>query len=175
MQKIKKTIIYSKKGMSTIELMIGTMILLLLFCFIFDIAILTWQFQSLSITNTYLARTAGIQGGILSSAPNGYPGGPASYVNSSQMDRKIEKSLSGAGIIDYEATYPKTKVNYGEQLETQIRLVYAFTLTSNFFPNNTYKPYNGEPRRVSPLRGTLTSNRTAFSEFHYRYDEFKGE
>lgn len=151
-KKLKK----DKKGAMTIEIIIGMMIFILGFCFIVDLFILASKYQVVSQTTTYVARTAGNQGGVLGSAPEGFPGG---YISSSQMDSRIGRIFDDSGIVSYDVNLPG-KTDYGEYMDVKISFDYTFALTSNFIPGN--------------LDLTFSSSRTAFSEFKYRYDDFDG-
>jgi hypothetical protein len=153
----------NKKGIMAIEIVIGMFMFLMILSFMTDVALLTWKFNVVAQTNSYLARTVGIQGGLLSSAPYGYPGGDAAYISYSEMKAKIEDNFKKAGIApsDYSFSLSTTQADYQEPITTRIEVKYKWSLISNFIPGS--------------LTNTVSSTRTVLSEFKYRYDEFKGE
>jgi hypothetical protein len=123
----------------------------------------------ISQTNSYVARTVGIQGGLDASAPYGYPGGDGAYISSSEMATKVANNFTKAGIKpgDYQITIngvpmgSNVEADYGEQISTNIKVNYKWSLISNFIPGG--------------LQSSISSSRTVLSEFKYRYDSFKGE
>lgn len=155
-----------------IEIMVGMMAFILVLCFLTDLLILGWKFSVVSQVNSYVTRTAGIQGGILSSAPHGFPGGNDAYINTYEMRAKIDSYFSGAGVEPDEYTVRVNgrdimtstnthQIDYREPVETHITLEYKWDLMSNFIP--------GE------FSQTINSKRSAVSEFKYRYDSWVGE
>jgi len=156
-----KKINKEKKGASAIEIVAGMMMFLVIMSFMVDIAMLTWKFQIISQTNTYIARTVGIQGGLLVSMPDGFPGGNESYITYSEMESKVKNNMNKAGIEEYSFNVTPGEIDYGDSIDTRVVAEYKWQLTSNFIP--------GE------ITNDIKSDRTVFSEFKYRYDSFKGE
>lgn len=161
-----------KRGSMAIEMMIGMITFIIVLCFLVDLLMLGWKFAVISQTNSYVTRTAGLQGGIMASAPNGFPGGDTAYISSSEMRADIEKSFSGAKIdaskysvivngADLSKGGSTGEVDYREPIDTSIQVKYEWELISNFIPGK--------------LGQTLSSKRSAVSEFKYRYDEWVGE
>jgi hypothetical protein len=153
----------NKKGALAIEIVIGMMMFLMITSFLTDVALLTWKFTVVADTNSYLARTAGIQGGLLTSTPANYPGGSTAYVTKTEMDAKIKENFERAGITSGQYSYnlSKTNADYGEMITTEIRAEYKWAMLSNWIPGN--------------VTNEISSKRTVMSEFKYRYDNFKGE
>lgn len=160
-EKISK--LKSKKGMSTIEVVIGVLVFMLVFGFMLDLVMLTWKFNAIAQTNTQLARIAGIQGGILSSAPAHWPGGNGSYMSRSEMQSMVADSFSSAGIRsgDYTIDLPNRRYEYGETFETEITVDYEWEYMSMMLPGN--------------FRQSITSVRPAMSEWKYDYNSWIGE
>jgi Flp pilus assembly protein TadG len=152
-----------KKGVMAIEIVIGMFMFLMIVSFLTDVALLAWKFNVVAQTNSYLARTVGIQGGLLSSTPDNFPGGDSAYVTYGEMKAKIEENFKKAGIApgEYSFSVSPSQADYGEFITTEIRAQYKWSLISNFIPGN--------------LTNTISSKRTVMSEFKYRYDDFKGE
>lgn len=153
----------NKKGVMAIEIVIGMFMFLMVLSFMTDVALLTWKFNVVAQTNSYLARTVGIQGGLLNSTPINYPGGDSAYLTYSEMSAKIEGNFKKAGIKpgEYAFSLSNTKADYGEMITTEVKAKYKWTLISNFIPGD--------------VTNDVTSKRTVMSEFKYRYDNFKGE
>lgn len=161
-----------KKGITTIENVVNVMIFLIVLALLVDLLILGWKFSVISQTNSYVTRTAGLQGGILSSAPAGYPGGNTAYIGTAEMKDKIDSYFSGAGFEagDYEVRvngrnvssgYSTGEIDYRENISTEITVDYEWQLISNFVPGN--------------LKQSIESTRGSVSEFKYRYDTWVGE
>lgn len=159
----------NKKGFLAIEIAIGCIIFLMVLCFLMDLVVLGWRFAVISQTNSYLARTVGLQGGILASAPHGFPGGDNAYVSISEMQNAIAESFARAGIQEGEYRVringvplnSGIKVDYRDFLTTEIEVDYRWANLSNFIPGD--------------LSNTITSKRAVMSEFKYRYDQWTGE
>lgn len=151
-KKLKK----NKKGAMAIEIIIGMMMFLMGFSFIVDLVILGSKYQVVSQTTTYVARTAGAQGGILNSEPTGFPGG---YISKSTVESRVKNIFETSGIDSYQMTLPG-KTDYGEYMDVKISFDYEFSMISMFIPGDFTMKF--------------TSNRLAFSEFKYRYDDFDG-
>ena len=102
MQKLIYKLRNNKKGMASLEFIIGMIIFLIVVCFMMDLLILMWKFNVISQTNTQIARIAGIQGGVRTSTPSGYPGGSAAYISISELDDIISDKFEGSGIDSNE-------------------------------------------------------------------------
>ncbi|WCK56930.1 hypothetical protein PP175_27340 (plasmid) [Aneurinibacillus sp. Ricciae_BoGa-3] len=159
----------NKKGTMAIEIVIGMFMFLVALSFMTDIAIIGWKFSVISQTNSFVARTAMLQGGITSSAPYGFPGADRAYLTSSEVATKVADNFKKAGIKagDYQVTInganlgSDVTVDYGGDIVTQIKVNYKWSLLSNFIPGL--------------LSNSTTSTRTVNSEFKYRYSDFSGE
>lgn len=161
-----------KRGALAIEIAIGIFMFLIIVCAMMDVLILTWKFQVISQTNSFVARTAALQGGVLYSAPEGFPGGDAAYISVSEMNAKIKDNFQKAGIEsgDYVVTVNGSsisagaatgEIDYREPIQTEIRVKYKWAMLSNFIPGN--------------IENWISSKRSALSEFKYRYDSWQGE
>lgn len=164
----------NKKGASTIEIVIGLMIFILLFGFMLDLIVLTWKFNVVAQTNTQIARIAGLQGGIQSSAPNGWAGGNSSYISSSQMQRTVLDKMNSAGIkpgdwtvrigngtITSGSAGQSKRYDYLETFTTKVEVRYTWDFMSMMLPGN--------------FSQSLSSERPAMSEWKYNYNIWTGE
>lgn len=162
----------NKSGSLAIEIVIGCFIFLIVLCFLMDIMLLTWKFQIIGQTNSFVARTAGLQGGIMASAPSGFPGGNGAYISSGEMRTRIADNFAKAGINSGEYTVSVNgamissgastgAIDYREPIHTEIQVKYKWAFTSNFIPGQ--------------IEHWISSKRSALSEFKYRYDTWRGE
>jgi len=161
-----------KKGATAIEIMIGMIAFIIVLCLLVDLMVIGWKFAVISQTNSYVTRTAGLQGGILAKAPSGFPGGNTAYISSSEMKTKISNKFAGAGVKSGEYTVKvngynvgngssTNEIDYRGTITTDIEVKYKWDLSSNFIPGAIQK--------------TISSSRSSMSEFKYRYDEWVGE
>jgi hypothetical protein len=151
-----------KKGVMAIEIVIGMFMFLMVLSFMTDVALLTWKFNVVAQTNSYLARTVGVQGGLMNQTPINFPGGDTAYITRSEMDKNIADNFKKAGIVDkYSYSLTDYDADYGEMITTEIKATYTWSLISNFIPGD--------------MDNEISSKRTVMSEFKYRYDTFKGE
>lgn len=160
-----------KRGSLALEIVIGCVIFITVMCFLMDVAILTWKFSVISQTNTYLARTIGIQGGIKSSAPTGFPGGNTAYQSTYKILDQIQENFDKAGINESDYTVKingstlkgttNIEADYTEILTTQITVKYRWDMLSNILPGN--------------ITHSINSRRSVMSEYKYRYDDWIGE
>ena len=163
----------NEKGMSTIEIIIGVIIFLMLFCLLFDLFTIMWKFSVIAHTNTQVARIVGLQGGALTSAPDGYPGGDANYITINELNDIVSNKFKAAWIKDEEwemkigngsigkKGIKPAKHDYMEDFTVETKVDYEWTMISNFIPGN--------------LKQTATSRRPAMGEWKYNYDEWIGE
>ena len=161
-----KRFLGSKKGMSSLELVIGILILLFVFSFLVDITGLAWKYLSVSQINNQFARVAGYQGGVLSTRPDGFPG---HYYTDSEMRTAIEDKLEQAGIVNFRIS-PEAFVqhDYKKTFSTYIEFDYKWELTSN------YIHMFGVPGTFN-LEQTMRSERPTISEWKYDYTIWDGE
>lgn len=158
-----------RKGSLAIEIVIGCFIFLIVMCFMTDVTMLGWRFSVVSQTNSYIARTVGLQGGILSSAPTGFPGGNAAYISTGEMASYVADNFSKAGITSGEYTVtvngvPMTSgisIDYRDNMTIETKVKYKWNMVSNFIPGN--------------IENWISSKRSVVSEFKYRYDSWIGE
>ncbi len=160
-----------KRGSMAIEIIIGCFIFLIVLCFLMDLTVLAWRYNVVSQTNTYLARTVGIQGGISPIMPMGFPGNNSSYITTAEALAAIQENFSRAGIQTGQYTVKVNgielrsgttiAVDYRDYLTTEIETRYEWTMISNFIPG--------------VVRNDMRSKRSVMSEFKYRYDYWIGE
>lgn len=164
----------NKKGLSTLEIVIGVFIFIIVLCFLMDLLILNWKFSVIAQTNTQVARIASIQGGVLNSPPQAWPGGNSNYITISELNDILNDKFQSAGIASNEweirigsggisksGTKSPVSYDYKEVFSVEITVDYRWDFMSNIIPGN--------------LRQTITSKRPAMSEWKYNYDSWEGE
>lgn len=165
--------IRNEEGMSTIEIVIGALIFIILFAFLFDLLVIMWKFSVVAHTNTEVARIAGLQGGALERAPDNYPGGDSNYTTIRDINNMVSNKFKSAWINDgdWEMTIGNGRVgrngvvatrhDYMEEFTVKVEVDYNWGLMSSFLPGN--------------LKQTISSERPAMGEWKYDYDEWIGE
>ncbi|WP_373262071.1 hypothetical protein [Hungatella hathewayi] len=90
---------WTKRGMTSIEVVIGTLIFLLVFISICDFLVLSNRYSALTDTTKEVTRILSVQGGALVTKPASYQ---ANYYNIEQLSRIIQKQMNGMGFKDEE-------------------------------------------------------------------------
>lgn len=155
-----------KKGLSSLEFVISILIFMLLFAPFIDIVVIGVKFGASTQAVQHVTRIVGVQGGMLSSAPTGYPGGATSYNTGSQVDNQVTNMLSKAGIKegDYSIKVGGSPItsgvayDYMDDIDVTMRVNYKWEMLSMMLPGE-FDFY-------------LTNNRSTVSEFRYRYDSW---
>ncbi|HCL4480276.1 TPA: hypothetical protein N2D99_002364 [Clostridium botulinum] len=170
-----------KKGSAMIEYCIGLFILVIFICFLTDVIIIAQKQFIVSQQANTLSRQLGIQGGIRTSAPIGYPGGERAYADSREVFDKLNKNFSNAGLKNSEwdiilVAYDK----YGnESYRTNLndRTIFTVDYRGSMNINITYKYKWSIWGQIVPglKEQTRTTNRHTISEFKYNYDVWDGE
>lgn len=165
MKRCIKNILGNRKGYISIETVIGSLIFLAVICCIVDLAIISWKFNFISQTNTYIARTIESQSGIKTKAPNGFPGKDKAYVTSTELYNNLIKDFGAAGfdnknwevLIDGKKLTANSNFEFKDPnkiINVEIRAKYKWTLISNFIPGN--------------LEKKIASKRSVYGDFRYR-------
>ena len=153
LKKIKKTT-KSKKGVSSIELVIGTLISIVVFAGYLDLLVISNRMQAMSTSMTYLTRTISNQGCLANNPEstcriNGAGGYNRDYIKnkkfitSAQIYKQIEDIMNTENIpkADWRVTVngvlltqnTTTKLfDFGEEIEIDIRIKARWTNVSNF-------------------------------------------
>ena len=88
-----------KKGITSIEAVIGTLIFLALFCAACDLIMLSNRYAAITDVGKELARTISVQGGALVDKPGGYA---SNYYTISQLQSMVDENMKAAGFCDGE-------------------------------------------------------------------------
>lgn len=172
----------NNRGSAVIEFAIALLILVMLIAFVVDILIVGNKRFIVAQETTEIARVIGLQGGVSSIVPAGYPGGNNTYLTSSEMYKQIEEKMKDSKIKNDEWTatlteYSKTgqairrvtlnprttfKVDYMNSMDIQIEASYNWTLMSQISGGLL------DEANVGAKRHTV-------SEFKYDFDKWEGE
>lgn len=140
----------NQKGFSTLEITIGTLILITIICAVTDFSKTTAADSSVSALANYVAETISEQGGLNTTAPASYKG---SYTTSATLLSNINRSMDSIGIPDTHWTLylqapgssdfievkPTTDTGtFPYKSEVTILLTYQnrFSLLNNALPGN---------------------------------------
>lgn len=174
--------ILNKEGSSVIEFALGLMIFVALTAFVVDLLIVGHKRYIIAQETTDISRVLGVQGGVLSSVPTGYPGGSKTYTTSDELSKRIASKLEGTGIENDKwsvilTKYDKQgvaiqriplsdksnlKVDYMESLDIEIKAEYKWKFLE-YTIGELAKEQN------------VGAKRHAVSEFKYNFDEWEGE
>lgn len=182
-----------KKGVTSIEAVIGTLIFLFAFCATCDLITLSNRYSSLTDTGKELARTLSVQGGALATKPGGYA---SNYYAISQIQNMVEEQMDAAGFepgsyvvtVDYERIYDDT-VEESKDYDRSQNIIYFDdtgtlqaqpTLKIDYLSNFTLKitaKYKWKfMSSFIPDRTTyLTISMPGTSEWKYNYDAWESE
>lgn len=171
MIKIKKLVKDKKGAIESLYHVIGVIMLLMALGAFLDFMIVQQKIQTSNQVATEVARIAGIQGGILNRAPQGYPGGDRAYVNNRNITDIINEVLREVGIGegDYELTINNTRVNnssgsnrieYKRPVNVKLTIKYDYMFLGRIL--------NWRENRFS-------SKRVSVSEWKYDYNNWDGE
>lgn len=160
---------YNKSGSMSTEIILGTLIVIILISFAIDLILISHKLMVLSTTSTYLSRTVGLQGGLLSNPPSGFEGGGNGYQRKATVINNINRVFKAAGIrttewfakINGNDILGENKVDEGFAIKTELTINFSWKLLSNFIPGN--------------LNQSVTSKRVVISEFKERTEGIKGE
>lgn len=134
----------NKKGAISIEAGIAIIIFVMLSGFLVDLLMVSYKHFTVSRAGSYLARTVGIQSGILPYVPHQFPGGSKNYTTSSEMYDKLNETFASAGIessqwrafINGQKLTPATSIqgDYLDKFDIEIEVDYWWAITKNVVP-----------------------------------------
>lgn len=177
----------SKRGMSTIEFVIGLFIFIILFSFLFDLFLVSYRNYAVSNEATKLIRVLSNQSGIKRFSEPNFPGGDEAYLTVNEMYDRINRKLTSLGISDDEwkaiirvknkkaststkeikRTYVLKKdtagivSDYRDYIELEIQYNYKWSIWSQFLPTE--------------IEGSNDVVRYGFSEYKADYATWEGE
>ena len=133
-----------KKGMTTLEIVIGMLICIMMLCGLMDVTNILQKTTALSSVNAYVSRVVADQGGVDTKEINNFAG---DYITSAQVYSNVKKIMNNSGVEDEDwGVYigqvrlsPATKtgpVEYGSTVNVRVVVNYKWDLTSNYVPGN---------------------------------------
>ena len=175
--KFSKKLKKDNKGSIIIEAIVGVMLMLGIFCFLFDLLFVIWKSSTVAQLATTVARQAGIQGGYLNKAPAGFPGGDNAYVSLGEVIKQIDNQLTSSGIPSDKwqlkingRTYTSStsgsastgEIDQKEEIRVSLVVENNWKMTSSYIP------------AINPTN-IISANRTTLSEWKYNFDDWENE
>ena len=187
--KLKKT----KRGAIFLEAVLGSLIILLVFCAICDLVMLSNRNSTITDTCKELARTISVHGGALDTKPEGFA---SNYYTISDLSKMIHENMQTMGFKDNEwsvsVVYTRVyndETNESEDSTAQQVIIgfdtdgneyFAPTLKIDYLSNFTVKmeaEYKWPFLRAffNKKSSTLRVSLPGTSEFKYNYDYWPSE
>lgn len=197
MQQLKNRLVnklkQTKRGAIFLEAVLGSLIILLVFCAICDLVMLSNRNSTITDTCKELARTISVQGGALDTKPEGFA---SNYYTISDLSKMIHENMQTMGFKDNEwsvsVVYTRVyndETNESEDSTAQQVIIgfdtdgneyFAPTLKIDYLSNFTVKmeaEYKWPFLRAffNKKSSTLRVSLPGTSEFKYNYDYWPSE
>lgn len=197
MQQLKNRLVnklkQTKRGAIFLEAVLGSLIILLVFCAICDLVMLSNRNSTITDTCKELARTISVQGGALDTKPEGFA---SNYYTISDLSKMIHENMQSMGFKDNEwsvsVVYTRVyndETNESEDSTAQQVIIgfdtdgneyFAPTLKIDYLSNFTVKmeaEYKWPFLRAffNKKSSTLRVSLPGTSEFKYNYDYWPSE
>ncbi|TBX14948.1 hypothetical protein BFS06_12125 [Clostridium perfringens] len=172
MSKIKK-FIKNNKGIATLELAIGMIILIIILIFSIDLLKIAHTYYVSGQQLNYVARTIGIEGGVHAQEPKGFP---EKYYTSADIIRSMKQGFASTGIKEKDfyvviknldnnksVTLKPTSnitVDYAQGVDVELHVKYKWSLLSQIIP------------MMNQGNREFTLKRFVVSEFKYNYNDW---
>lgn len=171
-----------EKGSAVIEFAIALLIFVTLTAFLVDMLVIGGKRFGISQETTEISRVIGVQGGVSSAVPTGYPGGDQAYRTSLELYKQIDGKMATSGIETDEWKATLTEYNKGGQIirevvltpQTNFRVDYMHSMDIHIEATYSWT-------LMSLITGNLLdvadvgAKRHTVSEFKYNFDEWEGE
>ena len=197
MQQLKNKLVnklkQTKRGAIFLEAVLGSLIILFVFCAVCDLVMLSNRNSTITDTCKELARTISVQGGALDTKPEGFA---SNYYTISDLSKMIHENMQAMGFKDNEwsvsVAYPRLyndDTNESEDSTAQQVIIgfdtdgndyFAPTLKIDYLSNFTVKmeaEYKWPFLRafINKKASTLRVSLPGTSEFKYNYDYWPSE
>ena len=197
MQQLKNRLVnklkQSKRGAIFLEAVLGSLIILFVFCAVCDLVMLSNRNSTITDTCKELARTISVQGGALDTKPEGFA---SNYYTISDLSKMIHENMQAMGFKDNEwsVSVAYTRIynddtNESEDSTAQQVIIgfdtdgndyFAPTLKIDYLSNFTVKmeaEYKWPFLRafINKKASTLRVSLPGTSEFKYNYDYWPSE
>lgn len=171
-----------EEGSSIIEFTIALLIFVLLVAFFVDMLMIGGKRFLIAQETTGISRVIGVQGGVSSAVPVGYPGGDRSYLTSLELYKKINEKMADANIESTEWTATLTEYNTKGQVirelqltpQSNFRVDYMHSMDIEISASYQWKMMNVITGGVLN-EASVGAKRHTVSEFKYNFDEWEGE
>lgn len=158
-----------REGMTTIEVAISILIVLLALGGFVDMVTNSQKFDTASSVTGYVGRVVGNQGGVNTTAPEQFSG---NYVTSPQLYREVTMILKNGGIPEEDfrllvngreitADTQMSPLTFGERMKVELRVAYQWNHISKVVPTE--------------LGGVQVSSREVVSSFKVRGEDIETE
>lgn len=138
LQKIRR----QKKGMTSFEIVVSVMVVLVILCGFVDLTSILNRLNTVSQNTAYVSRVIGRQGGVQTQEIENFDG---RYVTSKELYRNVKQSMNSTGISDDEwemridgmTVTPSSNLpikDYGTTMGVEVEVSYNWDLTDNFVP-----------------------------------------
>lgn len=170
----------NQKGSSVLEFAIGLIIFVMIAAFAFDLFFIGQKKFHISTYTTKTARILGVQGGVTTATPQGFPGGDTQYLTSSELTDYIQRAMDGIHIKDYTVTLKEfdKSGNIVKQTTlgngTDFQVDYRNTLEINIDATYQWSAMKYISGGILD-KSSVGASRNATSEFKYNFDEWDGE
>lgn len=197
MQQLKNKLVnklkQTKRGAIFLEAVLGSLIILFVFCAVCDLVMLSNRNSTITDTCKELARTISVQGGALDTKPEGFA---SNYYTISDLSKMIHENMQAMGFKDNEwsVSVAYTRIynddtNESEDSTAQQVIIgfdtdgndyFAPTLKIDYLSNFTVKmeaEYKWPFLRafINKKASTLRVSLPGTSEFKYNYDYWPSE
>lgn len=197
MQQLKNKLVnklkQTKRGAIFLEAVLGSLIILFVFCAVCDLVMLSNRNSTITDTCKELARTISVQGGALDTRPEGFA---SNYYTISDLSKMIHENMQAMGFKDNEwsVSVAYTRIynddtNESEDSTAQQVIIgfdtdgndyFAPTLKIDYLSNFTVKmeaEYKWPFLRafINKKASTLRVSLPGTSEFKYNYDYWPSE
>lgn len=171
-----------EKGSSVIEFAIALLMFVLLVAFFVDMLTIGGKRFLIAQETTTISRVIGVQGGVSSAVPTGYPGGDRSYLTSLELYKKINDKMADTNIQTDEWTATLTEYNTQGQIirelqltpQTDFRVDYMHSMDIAISASYQWTLMNFISGGMLN-DASVGAKRHTVSEFKYNFDEWEGE
>ncbi|MFI3211397.1 MAG: hypothetical protein R3Y64_10170, partial [Peptostreptococcaceae bacterium] len=145
------------------------MIFMMIFCFMYDLILLTYKQYRISEETTSIARQISNQSGVLNSTPRNFPGGDGSYNTTAEIRQQMQGVMDGlylknwtmvvrsnsGGYANIASGNANLITEYREPITVEVTFQYNWTLWDSFL---------GTPKTI-----TMNISRSGFSEYNHDF------
>lgn len=171
-----------KKGSAVIEYAIALLTFVLLVAFLVDMLMIGSKRFLIAREASDIARVIGIQGGVNSAVPMGYPGGDQAYLTSLELYKQINGRMEKSQIDKDEWSATLTEYDKSGQAirkvvltpDTSFRIDYMNSMDIRIDAQYKWKLMNVITAGLLN-EAEVGAERHAVSEFKYNFDEWEGE